>query len=60
MAIFDAIIEEERGGDENLGSAPITAWDIAQGITAVARTELNHDVRFDLEVEAKKILDKVA
>jgi hypothetical protein len=37
-----------------------TAWDFAQGITALARNELNTDTRLELELEARKLLDKVA
>ena len=36
-----------------------TAWDVAQGITAVARTFSNTDERVEFEFEAKKLLDKV-
>jgi len=59
MDIFDAIMKEERGGDES-DTRPFSAWDMAQGITAVARLEPNHDTRFDLELIAGKVLDKVA
>ena len=37
-----------------------TIWDIAQGMTAVARTIPNNDTRIELEGEARKLLDKVA
>lgn len=37
-----------------------TAWDFAQGITAVARNIPNTDARIELEGEARKLLDKVA
>lgn len=37
-----------------------TAWDFAQGITAVARSVPNSDDRVSMETEARKILDKVA
>lgn len=37
-----------------------TVWDIAQGLTAVARTIPNNDTRIELEGEARKLLDKVA
>ena len=37
-----------------------TAWDVAQGITAVARNIPNTDERVEFEFEAKKLLDKVA
>jgi len=58
MAVYDAIIREERQGDET--EQPITAWDLAQGITAVARNEANFDTRFEMERYAGAILDKVA
>lgn len=37
-----------------------SAWDMAQGITAFARQFGNADDRLEVEVEAKRILDKVA
>lgn len=37
-----------------------TAWDFAQGITALARSVPNNDARVELELTARKILDKVA
>lgn len=37
-----------------------TIWDMAQGITAVARTIPNNDDRVGFELEARRILDKVA
>ena len=37
-----------------------SAWDAANGITAVARRIPNTDVRVDMERQAKAILDKVA
>lgn len=37
-----------------------TIWDFAQGITAVARDVPNNDARVDLEMTARKLLDKVA
>lgn len=37
-----------------------TAWDFAQGITRFAQTKINTDDRLDVELEAKRILDKVA
>lgn len=37
-----------------------TVWDVAQGLTAVARTIPNNDTRIELEGEARKLLDKVA
>jgi len=37
-----------------------TAWDFAQALTANARSEPNTDTRIEIEMVAKKILDKVA
>lgn len=37
-----------------------TVWDVAQGLTAVARGIPNNDTRIELEGEARKLLDKVA
>lgn len=37
-----------------------TIWDVTQGLTAVARNIPNNDARLELEMEAKKLLDKVA
>ena len=42
------------------GRKPRTAWDFAQAITAVARNVPYTDERLTMELEAKKILDKVA
>ena len=58
MAIYDAIVKEEREGDES--ERPVTAWEMAQGITAVARNARNADDRMEQELDAKRILDKVA
>ncbi|RZN30494.1 DUF932 domain-containing protein [Bradyrhizobium sp. Leo121] len=52
-AVMEAVEREE-------GRKARTAWDLAQGITAVARNEANTDDRLELELEAKRILDKVA
>jgi len=51
--IMEAVEKEE-------GHKMRTAWDVAQGITAVARDEKNTDTRLEMEREAGKILDKVA
>lgn len=51
--IIEAVVREED-------RKPRTAWDFAQGITAVARNEINTDTRVDMEMTARKILDKVA
>ena len=42
------------------GAPARTVWDVAQGITAVARSITHTDERTDMEREAQKILDKVA
>jgi uncharacterized protein DUF932 len=42
------------------GTKARTAWDFAQGITALARNAPNNDGRVELELTARKILDKVA
>lgn len=52
-AIMEAV---ERGEDRKAR----TVWDVAQGITAVARNVPNTDDRVELEREAQKLLDKVA
>lgn len=58
LSIYERIIVEERQGDE--ADKPVSAWDMTQGITAQAREEQNHDTRMDLELDAKRLLDKVA
>lgn len=51
--VFEAVEREEQ--------RPIrTAWDAAQGITAVARTITHTDERVAFEMIGRKILDKVA
>lgn len=47
-------------GEREEGHEPRSAWDMAQAITAHARSALNTDDRLAVEIEAKKILDKVA
>jgi hypothetical protein len=42
------------------GVSPRSAWDFANGITAVARTIPHTNDRLALELEAGRILDKVA
>jgi len=42
------------------GAKARTAWDMAQGITALARNVPNNDDRVELESTARAILDKVA
>lgn len=47
-------------GEKEEGHEPRSAWDFAQAITAYARNTLNTDDRLNIELEAKRILDKVA
>jgi hypothetical protein len=42
------------------GVKPRSIWEFAQGITAVARSTPNNDARVELELSARKLLDKVA
>lgn len=52
LSIFETHTAEE--------DRPIrSAWDMAQGITAYARTQINTDDRLKIELEAKKMLDRV-
>jgi len=51
-----AILEQ---GEKEEGRPPRSAWDMAQAITANARTLLNNDDRLEQELVAKKILDAV-
>lgn len=53
MAVVDTVEREEH-------RKPRTAWDFAQGITAVARDIPHTDARIELEGEARKLLDRVA
>lgn len=57
MAIFDRIVQEERRNDK--ADRPVSAWEIAQGITAEARVVPNADDRIDMEFAAKKVLDRI-
>lgn len=52
-AVMEAVEKEE-------GVKARTIWDVAQGITAVARNIPNNDTRVEMEMEARKLLDKVA
>ncbi len=52
-AVMDAVETEE-------GRPARTVWDMAQGITAHARTIPHTDTRVAFEIEARKLLDKVA
>jgi hypothetical protein len=47
-------------GEKEEGRPPRSAWDMAQAITADARSRLNTDDRLAQELVAKSILDKVA
>lgn len=47
-------------GEKEEGHEPRSAWDMAQAVTAFARNVPNNDDRLTFELEAKKILDKVA
>jgi hypothetical protein len=51
--VIDRCLKEED-------ALPTNAWLMAQGITAVARDIPNQDDRLDMELKAKRILDKVA
>jgi hypothetical protein len=51
--IMEAVEREE-------GNKARTIWDIAQGVTAVARNIQHTDDRTDFERQAQKLLDKVA
>lgn len=53
LDIMQAVEREE-------GRPARTVWDVAQGMTAVARAIPNTDTRIELEGEARKLLDKVA
>lgn len=47
-------------GEREEGRPVRSAWDFAQALTASARAEPNTDSRMELELVAKRILDKVA
>ncbi|NTG45741.1 DUF932 domain-containing protein [Agrobacterium rhizogenes] len=51
--IIDTVLAEE-------GRPPASIFDFVQGITAVARDKPHQDARLDLEVKAKKLLDRAA
>lgn len=55
-----AQLDAEAGAQREEGDFPRTAWDMAQGITAYARTLPNNNDRVEIEAVAGKILDKVA
>lgn len=46
-------------GEEEEGRPVRSVWDVAQALTANARNEKNNDTRLEIELVAKKILDKV-
>ncbi|MBB3565590.1 hypothetical protein FHX06_006960 [Rhizobium sp. BK512] len=48
--VIDMVLSEE-------GRPPESIFDFVQGITALARTRTNQDVRLDLEGKAKKLLE---
>ncbi|KTT73836.1 hypothetical protein [Sphingomonas sanguinis] len=51
--IIDTVLAEE-------GKPPESIFDFVQGITAVARDKPHQDARLDMEVKAKKLLDRAA
>lgn len=53
LAVMEAVEREEQRPAR-------TIWDVAQGMTAVARSIPNNDDRIDLEREAAALLDRVA
>jgi Domain of unknown function (DUF932) len=53
-------IEILTQGEEEEGRPVRTAWDVAQALTANARNEKNNDARLEIELVAKRVLDKVA
>ncbi len=53
LEIMETVEREE-------GRKARTAWDFAQGISAFARNVANNDDRVQIEVEARRILDKVS
>jgi hypothetical protein len=53
LAVWETVMREEQ-------HEPRSVWDMAQGITAEARREINTDTRMELELTAKSMLEKVA
>ena len=51
--VIDMVLSEE-------GRPPESIFDFVQGITALARTRTNQDVRLDLEGKAKKLLESAS
>jgi hypothetical protein len=63
LSIYEKIVREQWGvaaADEEPEERAVSVWDLAQGITAVAREEKNFDTRIDLEQAAGVLLDRVA
>lgn len=50
--VIEAVLVEE-------GHPPTSVFDFVQGITAVARAEPRQDVRLEVELKAKRLLDQV-
>lgn len=53
-------IEIYESVEQHEGRPARTAWDFAQGITRVSQNETNTDRRVEMDMAARKILDKVA
>jgi len=51
--VIETVLAEE-------GHPPASVFDFVQGITAVARSEPRQDARLELEMRAKRLMDKVA
>lgn len=51
--IIETVLQEE-------GRPPESIFDFVQGITALARTKTNQDIRLDLEGKAKKLMERAA
>ncbi|WP_204304620.1 hypothetical protein, partial [Klebsiella variicola] len=51
--VIETVLSEE-------GRKPESKFDFVQGITAVARDKPHQDARLDLEMRAKKLLERVA
>lgn len=58
-AQITAILDAAQSND-GTGQPARTVWDFAQGITAAARSIPHTDDRIAFEIEARKLLDKVA
>ena len=53
-------VKARRDASYEEGRPARSVWDMAQGITAVARNIPHTDDRIGFELEARKLLDKVA